>query len=91
MSNYTVNEIRLTEWTKARQQHPRTRGMRHNDHIKYILGCASLGLSVISLILLFYGAYLFDNGLTTKLDIFITCSVPLIISIACMIKGALLK
>ena len=91
MSNYTVQEITLTEWTKARQQRSRTRGMRQSDHIKYILGCASLGLSVISLILLFYGAYLFDNGLTTKLDIFITASIPIICSIGCLLKGALLK
>lgn len=88
---YTVQEISLTEWTNARKQRPRTRGMRESDHIKFLLGVASAALSIITLILMFYGAYLFDNGLTTKLDIFVTCSIPLVLSICCLIKGALLK
>lgn len=41
MPNYSVTEISLTEWTKARQQRPRTIGMRQTDHIKQILGIVS--------------------------------------------------
>lgn len=61
--------------------------MTQNDHIKRICRYASLALSLITLILLFYGAWLFDNGLVTKSQIFQSASIPLIGSIVALFKG----
>lgn len=55
-----------------------------NNQIRFILMYASMGLSLIAIILLLYGAYLFDLKLVTKFDIFMTVSIPTIGAIFCL-------
>lgn len=55
-----------------------------NNQIRFILMYASMGLSLIALILLLYGAYLFDLNLVTKFDIFVTVSIPTIGALLCL-------
>jgi hypothetical protein len=63
--------------------------MNQRDHIIWIYNCAGMALTVISLILLFYGAYLFDSGLTTKTELFTTVSIPLVGAIICAAIAAI--
>ena len=56
----------------------------HNNQIRFILMYASMGLSLIAIILLLYGAYLFNLNLATKFDIFVTVSIPLFAAIFCL-------
>lgn len=43
----------------------------------------SVAMGIITLILLFYGAWLFDQGLISKSSIFVTISPTLFLSIYC--------
>ncbi len=52
--------------------------------IRFILMYASMGLSLSAIILLLYGAYLFDLKLVTKFDIFVTVSIPIFAAIFCL-------
>lgn len=61
--------------------------MNSNDHIKRLCSILSAALSLIALILLFYGAWLHDNGLATKAQIFQTVLIPVIGSIVALYKA----
>ena len=60
--------------------------MNSNDHIKRLLASYQLR-SLIGIILLFYGAWLHDNGLATKSQIFQTVLIPAIGSIVALYKA----
>ncbi len=57
---------------------------RENNQIRFLLLQASIGLSLSAIILLFYGAYLFNLKLVTKFDIFVTVSIPTIGALLCI-------
>lgn len=61
--------------------------MNSHDHIKRLFSILSAALSLIALILLFYGAWLHDNGLATKAQIFQTVLIPVIGSIVALYKA----
>lgn len=61
--------------------------MNSHDHIKRLCSILSAALSLIALILLFYGAWLHDNGLATKAQIFQTVLIPVIGSIVALYKA----
>ena len=61
--------------------------MNSNDHIKRLFSILSAALSLIGIILLFYGAWLHDNGLATKSQIFQTVLIPAIGSIVALYKA----
>lgn len=55
--------------------------MRKYDHISYLADCAVIGLTLIGAILLFYGAWLVDQGSTTIRELFITVAIPLVFAV----------
>jgi len=57
---------------------------RENNQIRFLLMQASVALSVITIILLFYGAYLFNLQLISKSSIFITAGIPAALSALCI-------
>ena len=57
---------------------------RENNQIRFLLMQASIGLSIIAIILLLYGAYLFNLQLISKSSIFITVGIPATLSVLCI-------
>ena len=63
--------------------------MKKDDHSIRMFALCSMALSLISLILMFYGAWLFDQQLATKVQVFTSMSIPLAGSIICAIIASL--
>lgn len=63
--------------------------MKQDDHSIRLFAMASIALSIISLILMFYGVWLFDRQLATKAQVFTTMLIPLAGSIICAIIASL--
>ena len=75
------NEVK-SRWRRKRVMASQNLG-NVTEMTKLLFAQISVALSIVTVLLLFYGAYLFDIGVISKSAIFETLSLPLLGSIYC--------